>query len=1036
MIPLRIYLKGFMSYRDEAALSFDGASLWVLSGRNGAGKSAIFDAITFALYGVHRGGSQHAKDLINHHADRFEVEFDFLMDGTAYRVKRTVSRRGQSTRQAFFLGSADPEPIPGTDGDQGFRDWIEDIIGLEYDTFTASVLLLQGDSEKLLNMRSGRRHDALSELIDLSPYERLHKAAGERRQHHKSLAEEYGNRLQNTPAVSDEELAAAENAAEQAEKEWREAGDQVERLVELVGHAREWRRLEGDLAEQRDNAEKARMLLGREEEIRAGFDRLRLLEQVLPATESIVEKKQRLADNERYEAEANEKRHGIEGDLEEATEEKEVADREVERLTSLVSELKNADAGLADLANALLPKAEHLKRLEEAQAVWEEAKKNLDALPPDLEETIGYAEEEVERLAEAERALPWLEQLARARFSLSEALLVERSTSEELEALRPRLQECEAECERLSTGAKAARKEKDELSHDVTRAQARYDDASKRRASFDDVSAQPTCGLCGQEITQEHVEQETARLDARLAETNAELEASKSQHQRAESRLEALENELEEAEKAREAFLKERDRLENEREQAGQNVRRHTKQAEDSFNNLPNSYQSRVTSQISEGADWTATTYPADPELEELKREMHGKATHAERLRELREQLGQKQRWDGLCQSARRQVSNLLETLSWDEARSARDNLETYETRRRELRVEITQLEEAHRQATGEAKKRSEAVNVLHHRLQESKTELNALQAAREEIERALRADLERLPEDWREQAESAEPEDLEGWHEERDELDKYETLFSEMQNAIRSMADLDKRIEELCALIAEVPEEARRPSEEVEEELSRGRSRSEDKDTARRKAGELFGELQQGRDRRLELENWRREAERQRRAYDTLYSLLGPRGLQGRLLRVAEQDLVTLANETLDGLSRGRMRLELRKGDDQRGALDLVVLDSSTGSNPVAVSLTSGSQRFRIAVSLALAIGRYKGQQARRIQSVIIDEGFGSLDKNSRDDMIQVLNDLQQELDRIILVSHQEEFANAFTNGYAVSLEDDSSRVESLQLS
>ena len=178
-----------------------------------------------------------------------------------------------------------------------------------------------------------------------------------------------------------------------------------------------------------------------------------------------------------------------------------------------------------------------------------------------------------------------------------------------------------------------------------------------------------------------------------------------------------------------------------------------------------------------------------------------------------------------------------------------------------------------------------------------------------------------------------------------------------------------------------------------------------------------------------------RREAERQRRAYDTLHNLLGPRGLQARLLRVAERDLVSLANETLDGLSRGRMRLELREGEDQQRALDLVVFDSGTGSNPVAVSLTSGSQRFRIAVSLALAIGRYKGQQARRIQSVIIDEGFGSLDKNSRDDMIQVLNDLQQELDRIILVSHQEEFANAFTNGYSISLEVDSSKVESLQL-
>ena len=37
MIPLRVYLKGFMSYHDEAVLTFDGAPLWVLTGQNGAG---------------------------------------------------------------------------------------------------------------------------------------------------------------------------------------------------------------------------------------------------------------------------------------------------------------------------------------------------------------------------------------------------------------------------------------------------------------------------------------------------------------------------------------------------------------------------------------------------------------------------------------------------------------------------------------------------------------------------------------------------------------------------------------------------------------------------------------------------------------------------------------------------------------------------------------------------------------------------------------------------------------------------------------
>jgi exonuclease SbcC len=81
-----------------------------------------------------------------------------------------------------------------------------------------------------------------------------------------------------------------------------------------------------------------------------------------------------------------------------------------------------------------------------------------------------------------------------------------------------------------------------------------------------------------------------------------------------------------------------------------------------------------------------------------------------------------------------------------------------------------------------------------------------------------------------------------------------------------------------------------------------------------------------------------------------------------------------------------------------------LILYNHATGEKPTAVALTSGSQRFCIAVSLALAIGQYVGNNTRNIESVIIDEGFGSLDKNGRDDMIEELKELKQ----IILVSHQ----------------------------
>src|SRR5438270_12156146 len=92
MIPQRLAVRGFLCYRDEQEICLDGAGLWMLSGLNGSGKSAIFDALTFALFGHHRGGGQHNVELINKDSDGLTVEFDFLLDGQLYRAKRTLKR--------------------------------------------------------------------------------------------------------------------------------------------------------------------------------------------------------------------------------------------------------------------------------------------------------------------------------------------------------------------------------------------------------------------------------------------------------------------------------------------------------------------------------------------------------------------------------------------------------------------------------------------------------------------------------------------------------------------------------------------------------------------------------------------------------------------------------------------------------------------------------------------------------------------------------------------------------------------------------
>src|SRR5439155_11479900 len=114
---------------------------------NGSGKSAIFDAVTYALFGHHRGGATGAAELINKDSDGFVVEFDFLLDGDLYRVKRTL-RKGvkgntSATQQVLrFRPAAEGakagkwDPVPDSGRKAEFDAWVHDHIGLTYDTFT------------------------------------------------------------------------------------------------------------------------------------------------------------------------------------------------------------------------------------------------------------------------------------------------------------------------------------------------------------------------------------------------------------------------------------------------------------------------------------------------------------------------------------------------------------------------------------------------------------------------------------------------------------------------------------------------------------------------------------------------------------------------------------------------------------------------------------------------------------------------------------------------------------------------------------
>jgi DNA repair protein SbcC/Rad50 len=332
-------------------------------------------------------------------------------------------------------------------------------------------------------------------------------------------------------------------------------------------------------------------------------------------------------------------------------------------------------------------------------------------------------------------------------------------------------------------------------------------------------------------------------------------------------------------------------------------------------------------------------------------------------------------------------------------------------------------------------------VNILSNKIQKDEIDLSDKRGSQSEIQRRLKADVESLPSQWQESLIKIDEEKIEEMDSERKVLAEYETLSNQLNIASERITFFERDIEKLTNQIEQLPNEVKRTSQEVEQELVTAKFERDTFDRNRQDAQNSFNELISKRKLYQQIEKQKLDAERNQSLYKILCDLLGngKQGLQLKLLRDAEQAIVQLANEILDGLSRGKMRLELRgeaeeSGGESSKALDLLAYNEEIGPYPTPIAQISGSQRFRVAVSLALAIGQYAGQGARHIESVIIDEGFGSLDKNGRDDMIQELNELQHRLARIILVSHLEDFSCAFSNGYSIELVNQASKVRPLE--
>jgi len=172
MIPLQLRIAGFLSYHDPVELDFTTFDLACISGQNGAGKSSLLDAITWALFGESRAKDKDA--LVNLQSKAAEVALTFSYENNIYRVQRTLPR-GKTTVLEFQIKSGDEwKPLTErTTRDTQAR--IEQTLRLDYETFVNAAFFLQGKADQFTQQNAGKRKDVLSNILGLEVWE-IYKA--------------------------------------------------------------------------------------------------------------------------------------------------------------------------------------------------------------------------------------------------------------------------------------------------------------------------------------------------------------------------------------------------------------------------------------------------------------------------------------------------------------------------------------------------------------------------------------------------------------------------------------------------------------------------------------------------------------------------------------------------------------------------------------------------------------------------------------------------------------------------------------------
>ncbi|MBE2185761.1 MAG: SMC family ATPase [Rhodothermales bacterium] len=998
MTPVELKLSNFLSYGEDAPpLDFSAFDVACISGANGQGKSSLLDAVTWALWGEARKTTEARKPdehLLRQGARRMTVEFTFDHLGERYRVKRgyttTASKKTPKPElEVVVLDAGGTARVLTAGSVKETQEHLDRILRVDYDTFVNASFLVQGRADEFARKKPRERKETLLRLLGLGRYERLEgraaeKAAAARKaleavEHEMRFVDEQiglpdalaaeraaaldaldAARVAEAAAVSDADAVQAERAPLDAEKALLD--DARRRLHDLDTERSSVAARRGELEQALNDAT---ALLADAERIEAGRAALDAARQALDAARALQAEAIRL---DAAVADLNR-------DLDRRR------DAHAAALHRLDVELEAARVRLADLDARLATRADVQARADDAARALA-AFRALDGVRTKRDEAERERAVARDALAREHDALRRrLEDLDTQRAAALRDADGREQTERALataRAAQARAVELADETTRLVADGKEAKAAEDLAAEALERARVAVQDGRERLETARVVPVDQPCPTCGTPLTEAHRQSVVADAEqalARLVETEHVRAAA---HAKASERTEAL----------RATVRRLREEQQRVTADAEQVVRLEARLA------AVRDAQAR--------ADALAADHAAVQDVLERKAFRPDLREAYERwgtvLAELSFDAAEYDRVRRLSADADRHAAT-LRALDQDAAAAdgLRDTLVARAADRDALDAQAASGEILGDLPARRDKALAERASVPF--------DAALLDAARERVE-ALAGAAARF-----DALRAAEREHSARLAENVRLADALAALDREADALGRRLADaavLDERLAGLALRLAaarDAAATARRAADAHAKHLGA--------------LDQRLKKIEEHRERLAALADRAAAARETYALYRHLKTAFSRDGIPSLILEDTLPDLEARANDLLARLTDGRLSLRLDTLEDKKTGgtketLNLNVSDETGASRPFETY--SGGEAFRISFALRIALSQLLAERTDvAVRLLVVDEGFGTQDAEGVQHLVEALNLVKDDFDKVLVITHLDVLKNAF---------------------